>query len=131
MSVKNRLKEFIAYTGLTVSAWEKSINVSNGYVNGMVKGIGEDKIRTILEVYPNLNFDWLMTGRGQMIIETEKKYESEDLNRSIANEENPKIKGESAIMIFVSAPFDKLKNELPEFMSIIKKEAEKRGLKVH
>src|SRR5690606_3423182 len=87
MSVKNRLKEFIAYTGLTVSAWEKSINVSNGYVNGMVKGIGEDKIRTILEVYPNLNFDWLMTGRGQMIIETEKKYESEDFNRSIANEE--------------------------------------------
>lgn len=67
MSVKNRLKEFIKYTGITVQSFEKSINASNGYVNGMVKGIGEDKILMILEVYPNLNFDWLMTGRGEMI----------------------------------------------------------------
>lgn len=87
MSVKNRLKEFITYTGLTVSAWEKSINVSNGYVNGMVKGIGEDKILTILEVYPKLNFDWLMTGRGDMLINSEKKYDTEDLNKNIIKEE--------------------------------------------
>src|SRR5690606_3083818 len=69
MSVKERLKEYIKSQGLTTQAWEKSINASNGYVNSITKGIGEEKIQAILEKYFNINFDWLMTGRGPMTIE--------------------------------------------------------------
>ena len=67
MSVKKRIKEFIKSEGLTDVEFQKKINVGNGYINNISKGIGDDKIKTILEVYPNLNFDWLFTGRGEML----------------------------------------------------------------
>lgn len=67
MSVKERLKKFIKSENLTVVQFEKSISVSNGYVNGMVNGIGNSKLNKILELYPNLNIQWLLTGDGSML----------------------------------------------------------------
>ncbi|AUX17383.1 hypothetical protein [Flavobacterium columnare] len=67
MSVKNRLKDFIKSQNLTVSAFEKSINVSNGYVNSISKGIGGEDFMTILEKSPNLNINWLLTGKDEML----------------------------------------------------------------
>ena len=66
MSVKKRIKEFIKSEGITDVEFQKKINVGNGYTNNISKGIGDDKIKTRLEIYPNLNFDWLFTGRGEM-----------------------------------------------------------------
>lgn len=63
MSVKERLKSFIKDEGLSVKAFEESINVSNGYVNSISKSIGQKKLELILEKYPNLNLEWLLTGK--------------------------------------------------------------------
>ncbi len=52
---------------LTISDFEKSINVTNGYVNSISKSIGVDKIKTILEKYPNVDLEWLLTGKGEML----------------------------------------------------------------
>lgn len=52
---------------MTVSAFEKSIGVANGYVNSISKSIGIDKVSLILEKYPNINIEWLLTGRGEML----------------------------------------------------------------
>lgn len=67
MSVKDRLKTYIKHCGLGVSNFEKSINVSNGYVNNMSKSIGIDKLELILEKYSNLSLEWLITGKGEML----------------------------------------------------------------
>lgn len=67
MSVKERLKNYIKHIGISIIDFEKSINVSNGYVNSISKGIGNDKISLIVENYPNLNLDWLLTGKGDML----------------------------------------------------------------
>lgn len=67
MSVKNRLLDFIHFKEMTVRDFEKSINSSNGYVNSISKSIGIDKINLIIENYPNINIDWLFTGRGEML----------------------------------------------------------------
>lgn len=72
MSVKKRLKDFIKSQGLTISGFEKDINVSNGYVNSISKGIGGEVLLSILEKSPNLNIDWLLTGKGSMLKEPEK-----------------------------------------------------------
>ncbi|MET3018560.1 hypothetical protein [Flavobacterium hydatis] len=69
MSVKDRLKTYIKHCGLGVSNFEKSINVSNGYVNNMSKSIGIDKLELILEKYSNLSLEWLITGKGEMLKE--------------------------------------------------------------
>jgi len=67
MSVKDRLKEFINFIGINIVEFERSISVSNGYVNSIAKSIGKDKIDKILEIYPNLNIEWLLTGNGEML----------------------------------------------------------------
>ena len=67
MAVKDRVKAYCETMHMTVSAFEKSIGVANGYVNSISKSIGIDKISLILEKYPNLSIEWLLTGRGEML----------------------------------------------------------------
>lgn len=66
MNVKSRLKKFVESQKITVTDFEKSIGVSNGYVNSISKNIGIDKICMLLENYPNVNLEWLFTGNGEM-----------------------------------------------------------------
>lgn len=66
MTVKDRVKAFCKSENITVSAFEASIGVANGYVNAISKSIGLDKIKIILEKYPNLNIEWLLVGYGDM-----------------------------------------------------------------
>jgi len=66
MNVKERIKKYIESQDLTIVDFEKSINVSNGYVNSISKNIGIEKINKIIEIYPNINLEWLFTGNGQM-----------------------------------------------------------------
>lgn len=70
MSVKSRVKVFCEHLKISVSTFEKSINVSNGYVNSISKSIGLEKISTILENYSTLNLEWLLTGQGDMLKST-------------------------------------------------------------
>ena len=67
MSVKDRIKEFCKVEKLSVTAFETSIGVSNGYVNSISKSIGIEKLNTIIENYSNLNIEWLLTGKGPML----------------------------------------------------------------
>lgn len=68
MSVKERVKIFCNSINIKVKDFENSIGASNGYVNSISKGIGEDKLCLIIEKYPNLNIAWLLTGIGAMNI---------------------------------------------------------------
>lgn len=64
---KERIKEFINSIGMTNSSFEKSLNLSNGYINSMRKGLGYEKLEQISIVYPELNMGWLLTGEGNML----------------------------------------------------------------
>lgn len=72
MTVKERIKIVIKHYNLTVSAFEKSLNASNGYVNSISKSIGLDKITLILEKYSDLNIEWLLSGKGEMLKSRQK-----------------------------------------------------------
>lgn len=67
MSVKDRVKEYLAFKNMKVSSFEKEIGVSNSYVNNIVSSIPPKKIKTIREKFPDLSIDWLITGEGEMI----------------------------------------------------------------
>jgi repressor LexA len=83
MSVKNRVKDFAESQNLTISAFEKLIKSSNGYVNSISKSIGLDKLELIIENFPNLDIEWLLTGNGS-IIKSEKQQEISAVNESRA-----------------------------------------------
>lgn len=76
MSIKERLKEFAKYKGISIATLEKSANLSNGYVNSIRKSISEDKLEQISNAYPEVNTIWLKMNVGNMLIddtETDEK----------------------------------------------------------
>lgn len=79
MNVKERVKKFVKHENIGIIDFEKSINVANGYVNSISKSIGIDKINAILENYPNLNIEWLLTGNGSMLKNIQKTDEQDNI----------------------------------------------------
>jgi phage repressor protein C with HTH and peptisase S24 domain len=67
MSVKDRLLDFVAYTGLSRRKFQERINVSNSYIQNISEGIGADVMNRISIQFPDLNTSWLLTGEGEMI----------------------------------------------------------------
>lgn len=68
--ILERIKQFIDYKGIAISAFEKSIGMANAsFGKSLKKGgtIGADKLENILKVYPDLNSHWVITGEGNMI----------------------------------------------------------------
>jgi transcriptional regulator with XRE-family HTH domain len=118
MSVKERLIEYLKSKKIGQSAFEKSVDLSNGYVNNIRKSIQPDKIQRIALQYPDLNMGWLMTGEGEMLkkneVIEEKKY---NLNEIISifiekNEELSKKVGNYEIETkILKAEIEKLKSE--------------------
>ncbi|WP_392448036.1 helix-turn-helix transcriptional regulator [Capnocytophaga canis] len=65
-SVKERVKDFLAHLKIGQNKFEEKVGFSNGYINN-VKSLGSDKLNMIATEYPQLNLEWLITGRGRMI----------------------------------------------------------------
>lgn len=79
--VLNRIKQFIDYKGIAISAFEKSIGMSNASLGKSLKTggtIGADKLGNILIAYPEINLYWLVTGKGEMLT-TESRDEVEEV----------------------------------------------------
>lgn len=72
---KERLCLFINELGISQRRFELSIGVSNGFVKNISKSIGAEKLRRILETYPQLNQTWLMCGEGEMLIDQRQQEE--------------------------------------------------------
>lgn len=66
-SVQERLVVFIDYLNLNKSNFEQSIGKSNGFVDKVTDKIRPSSVKAILEVYPELNKNWLLYGEGEMI----------------------------------------------------------------
>lgn len=75
MSVIERIYLVIEKTHLNVSEFSESIEVSNGYFAKQKLGkgnVGSQIIEKIVSVYPQVNADWLISGRGKMFYDDSK-----------------------------------------------------------
>lgn len=65
--MKQRIKEYLKYKGVKIIDFSATIGVSNAYVSSIRRSIQPDKLTRIQECYPDLNIEWLVTGRGNML----------------------------------------------------------------
>lgn len=61
-----RILQIIDYKGINKSVFYKNTGLSNGFLD-KVKDIGASKLELILNTYPDINMEWLLTGEGSML----------------------------------------------------------------
>jgi hypothetical protein len=96
MKIIDRIILFIRYKRLSMRAFDMSIGVGNGYTSKQSKSnasVGSDVLERIIDVYPDLNPLWLITGKGNMILDIKELEEPlPDYGKSIDEILENKIK---------------------------------------
>ena len=78
MNVQDRLELFIRAKGLGNYQFEKKVGLSQGYVKRVKNCLHPEKIKRIANVFPELSIDWMIIGRGEMMVnQPNKLYEKE------------------------------------------------------
>ncbi len=70
MKAVERLFKYLKYKGIPHTRFEKEIGLSNGYLNTQLKrgaDLGEGVILKVIENSLDLNMEWLLTGKGEMV----------------------------------------------------------------
>ena len=63
-----RIKQYLDLKGISVRAFELKCGFSNGSFASQLKNgktIGIDRLENILNAFPDINIEWLLTGKGQ------------------------------------------------------------------
>lgn len=66
-TAKQRLIEFIIYLGISQGKFERICGMSNGYINNLKKTLGAEKLQNVVANFPQLNTEWLLYGKGEML----------------------------------------------------------------
>lgn len=75
-----RLEEFIKNQCISVRSFEQTISASDGMIRRAINNktdIQSKWLSKIADNYPQLNLNWLITGKGSMIISTQNKDSNE------------------------------------------------------
>jgi transcriptional regulator with XRE-family HTH domain len=65
--MKERLIEFLRHLKIGQTRFEEKTGISRGLVNNIRDGVSSTSISKISAAYPELNIEWLITGRGSML----------------------------------------------------------------
>ena len=104
MTTKERLKLFIQTQNLSVSEFEKSIKVSNGYVNSITKSIQPDKLSLIVDKYPLINIYWLLLGKGDMLLPSGEHQEPAAVSHEPVGEQSGCKSGNKSAILVADEP---------------------------
>lgn len=83
-TVKDRLIKFIYSMNLTKSGFEKTVGLSNGYLNQLRSSPSNEKIEQISNSFPQLNRYWLLTGVGPMLLDVAPHAQVSSVNSAVA-----------------------------------------------
>ena len=66
MTVKDRLLEFLKAENISASEFSRKMGLSPAYLASMRKSMPEEKVERLVEIFPQINRDWLLYGEGEM-----------------------------------------------------------------
>ncbi len=87
MSVQERLELYIKSKGLGNYQFEMKVGLSQGYVKGVRNCLHPEKIKRIANVFPDLNIEWMIIGRGEMIVNKPNKLYENEIYRLLKEKE--------------------------------------------
>ncbi len=67
MSEKEKIREYLNYKGITKNKFYTETGLSTGFLDSG-KSLGADKVKIIINKYPDLSLDWLILDKGTMLI---------------------------------------------------------------
>ena len=85
MSLGSRLKEYIDNQRITIKEFERRNKFSNGLIARVVRensNMSTKQLHTIGENHPDLNMNWLLKGKGNMLEDTDDTTE-EEINKKL------------------------------------------------
>lgn len=111
-TIKKNIFQFIEYKGITKEEFYEKTEISSSNFKGTNRQseIGGDKIIKILTIYPEINAEWLLTGKGEMLKENIPILQKNKGKKSNQNNINGQVSGDISI----------LQNELSDFIEIQK-----------
>jgi len=68
MDINERFEKFFEYKGIKRSEFERRCGLSNGYTRNLRDSPKSEKMKDILNTFPEINPIWLQTGEGEMIL---------------------------------------------------------------
>lgn len=86
-SVKERIKEFIAYLNISEREFCRTIGVGSAYISSIKRSIKADKLEAITAQYPQLNPVWLIRGEGEMLLSVRPETDTKPKSSEIAPSE--------------------------------------------
>ena len=76
-----RIKEVIEYSGLSTRAFAIKCGLKDNTFSNQLNGVREVSLNTITSIlltYENISADWLMRGKGEMLLTSEQPTGAED-----------------------------------------------------
>lgn len=118
--LKERVCQYCEYMNIRVSQFEKKAGLSNGYFNQVSKKPSESKLDAIAKAHPNLNIDWLCTGRGDMIKRDAPLTQPAPVSDAIPVQDDALIAELRAQIERLEVKIDNLNQEIGEKNALIK-----------
>lgn len=82
MNIIDRISKFIEFKGISKTDFSRKCNLANGILKG--NHLRDDTIVKIIQAFPELNIEWLITGKGDMLKKTSPEAEQiKDLQEKI------------------------------------------------
>lgn len=77
MNINKRLNAFIELKGMNVREFERRCGLSNGSASKIAESSRKSTYDRISNAFPELNIDWLLTGKGEMLLEQDTNEEAQ------------------------------------------------------
>ena len=72
-TMKDRLMELLSELGMSQGKFEKKVGLANAAVTNSKGGMSAKNLEKIQAAFPNVNLEWLVTGKGSMFKDADEK----------------------------------------------------------
>ena len=123
--IQNRIKQYINIKNISVREFCRNINVSPSFLARDAE-IASDKLLNIVNVYPDISPEWLLTGNGKMLNEQSRepidkpKYPDRDISRFVAEFDNMDFGYNKSAQSEINSLKEELKNKDKQVSDLIK-----------